>query len=100
MGRGGRIVGRGGNIVGRGGCIVGTGGTGVLFGGLVGDRGAFVDGGTGVLVGTGVRVGLGVMACSGSDVALRSTLWQSGSARSIKPSPSSSLVLRQFSLDA
>jgi hypothetical protein len=79
---------------------VGTGGTGVLFGGLVGDLGAFVDGGTGVLVGTRVRVGLGVMVCRGSDVVLGSALWQSGSARSIKPSPSSSLVLKQFSPDA
>ena len=92
VGKGGRTVGRGGRIVGRGGCIVGTGGTGVFEGGLlVGGLGVFLDGGS------AVGAGIDVLAGCGSDVEIRSSLWQSGSALSTKPSPSSSLELKQDS---
>ena len=91
------MVGRGGKIVGSG-PSVGIGGTGVLFGGLVGCPGVFVGSGIDVLVGLGVRDGFGVLVCRGSDVEGRSSLWQSGSALSIKRSPSSSLALKQYSL--
>ena len=91
-------------------------GLGVFVGGLdvfVGGLGVFVGGGIGVSVGprvsvgsgTSVLVGLGVFAAGssvlfgrGSGVEARSCLWQSGSALSIKRSPSSSLVLKQYSL--
>jgi len=75
---GGRIVGSGGTRVGRGGRIVGSGpivgmGTmGVLLGGLVGCRGVFVGGGSGVLVGAGGWVGVDVLV--GSAMAPRSSL--------------------------
>ena len=92
VGSGATNVGRTGGIVGRGGCIVGTGGTGVFEGGLlVGGLGVFVDGGS------GVRVRIDVLSGSGSAVEIRSSLWQSGSALSIKSSPSSSLELKQDS---
>lgn len=57
--------------------------------------------GRGVFVGRSVRVfvGLSVLVGRGSDVKLKviSGLWQSGSAWSVHPSPSSSMVLKQFS---
>ena len=88
VGRGGMIVGRGATIVGRIGGMVGTG----VFGALVGGLAVFVGA-------DGVRVVPvpGVLVCAGSDVTLESSLWQSGSALSIKLSPSSSITLKQFS---
>jgi len=94
VGKGGRMVGRGGKIVGSG-PIVGIGSIGVLLGGLVGCTGVFVPGGGAVLVGAGIWVRADVFV--GSAMAPRSSLWQSGSALSASLSPSSSMVLKQYS---
>lgn len=116
MGRVGRIVGRiiVGRIVGRGiiGVLVGVfGGRGVGVNvGLrvrvgvggpgvgVGAPGVDVGCGMSVLVGLGVFVDPSILVGRGSGVEVRSRLWQSGSALSIKWSPSSSLALKQYSL--
>jgi hypothetical protein len=69
----------------------------------IGSPGVFVGSGIDVLVGLGVRdgfgvrVGFSVLVGRGSGVEGRSSLWQSGSALSIRWSPSSSLVLKQYS---
>ena len=120
VGGGGFVaVGKGTVNVGRG--IVGNGpdvlvGLGVFVGFCVGvGPGVDVLGGLGVLLGCGMSVlvgwemsvllgprvfvgGFSVLPGRGSDVEARSCLWQSGSALSIKRSPSSSLALKQYSL--
>ena len=82
------------------GVLVGCG-IGVFVGGL----GVGVWGGNNVLVGCEVGamevlVGLDVdiLVDTGCGVAVFPNRWQSGSARSIKRSPSSSNVLKQYSL--
>ena len=62
--------------------------------------GVNVSGARDVFVGCGVDVkgDMDVLAGCGSDGEVRPNLWQLGSALSIKPSPSSSLVLKQYSL--
>jgi len=109
----------GGGLVGGsvGGGLVGVLGIGVLVlgtvvGVLVGLRvlvgpGVLVGCGIGVLVGCGTSVLVGrsmsvlvgrALVGSGSGVEVRPNLWQSGSALSIRWSPSSSKVLKQYSL--
>ena len=75
--------------------LVGVGGPDVLVG-----CGISVLVGLSVLVGFGVDVlgGMDVFVGCGSGVAVRSSLWQSESALSIRWSPSSSMALKQSSL--
>ena len=70
-------------------------GMSVLVGGM-----SVLVGGMSVLVGFGVEVlgGMDVFVGRGSGVAVRSSLWQSGSDLSASLSPSSSVALKQYSL--
>ena len=95
-----------------GGTFVAVGGgglVGVLVGlGVLVGPGVLVGCGMGVLVGCGMSVlvgfgvdvfgGMDVFVGCGSGVAVRSSLWQSGSDLSASLSPSSSVALKQYSL--
>ena len=72
----------------------------VLVGCGVGGMGVLVGCGMSVFVGFGVNVlgGMDVFVGRGRGVGVRSSLWQSGSDLSASLSPSSSVVLKQYSL--